>query len=455
MVVEMLSRIQFAFTLTFHYIYPPLSIGLSLALILMEGIYLKTKNLLWEKLTKFWLKVFSMTFALGVATGIPLMFSLGTNWARYSRFVSDVSGSIIGAEGMFAFLIEAGFLGILLFGWNKVSSKVHFLATIFVSLGAHFSAIWIVSFNSWMHTPSGYRLTTLPDGTQVAQVVQWSKVFFSPSNMSHITHVLLGAWMAGAFLMMSVAAYYLLKNRHLEFAIKSMKVGLVIAIITSALQLVSADNLARKVSRYNPEKFAAFEGIYKTEPYTPAYAFGWVDSKNQKVYGLPIPGLLSFMTYRNFETPVPGLDQFPKDQWSYVPAVFQVYHLMIIMWGAMTLAAAIGGYYWWKKQWTMRPLFLKYIVLSAMFPQIANIAGWFSSCMGRQPWTVYKLLKTQDAFSPVISAGQVLGSLIMFVVMYLLFFFLFLMLLDKKIKNGPDQGEEQLPYRDIYKETNV
>ncbi len=453
--VEMLSRIQFAFTLTFHYIYPPLSIGLSLALILMEGIYLKTKNLLWEKLTKFWLKVFSMTFALGVATGIPLMFSLGTNWARYSRFVSDVSGSIIGAEGMFAFLIEAGFLGILLFGWNKVSSKVHFLATIFVSLGAHFSAIWIVSFNSWMHTPSGYRLTTLPDGTQVAQVVQWSKVFFSPSNMSHITHVLLGAWMAGAFLMMSVAAYYLLKNRHLEFAIKSMKVGLVMAMITSALQLVSADNLARKVSRYNPEKFAAFEGVYKTEPYTPAYALGWVDSKNQKVYGLPLPGLLSFMTYRNFETPVPGLDQFPKDQWSYVPAVFQVYHLMIIMWGAMTLAAAIGGYYWWKKQWTMRPLFLKYIVLSAIFPQIANIAGWFSSCMGRQPWTVYKLLKTQDAFSPVISAGQVLGSLIMFVVMYLLFFVLFLMLLDKKIKNGPDQGEEQLPYRDVYREPNV
>src|SRR6185503_8272192 len=150
--VEILSRIQFAFTITFHYIYPPLSIGLSLALILMEGMFLKTKDPHWEKLTKFWLKVFSMTFALGVATGIPMMFSLGTNWARYSRFVSDVSGSIIGAEGMFAFLVEAGFLGLLLFGWNKVSPKMHFLATTFVSLGAHFSAVWIVSFNSWMQT---------------------------------------------------------------------------------------------------------------------------------------------------------------------------------------------------------------------------------------------------------------------------------------------------------------
>ncbi|MGH2612705.1 MAG: cytochrome ubiquinol oxidase subunit I, partial [Rhabdochlamydiaceae bacterium] len=407
--VEILSRIQFAFTITFHYIYPPLSIGLSLALILMEGMFLKTKDLLWEKLAKFWLKVFAMTFALGVGTGIPMMFSLGTNWARYSRFVSDVSGSIIGAEGMFAFLVEAGFLGILLFGWNKVSPKMHFLATIFVALGAHFSAVWIVSFNSWMQTPAGYKLTTLADGTEVAEVAKWSEVFFNPSNMSHITHVLLGAWMAGAFLIVSVAAYYLIKKRHQQFAIRSMKIGLLIAMVTSVLQLISADNLARKVAHYNPEKFAAFEGIYKTEPYTPAYVLGWVDTEKQQVHGLSIPGLLSFMTYRNAETPVRGLDQFPRDQWSYVPAVFQLYHLMIMMWGAMAAAALIGGYYWWKKKWSMKPIFLKYLTLTAIFPQIANIAGWYSSCIGRQPYVVYKLLKTKDAFSPIISTGQVLS----------------------------------------------
>lgn len=449
--VEILSRIQFAFTITFHYIYPPLSIGLSLALILMEGMFLKTKNPLWEKLVKFWLKVFAMTFALGVATGIPMMFSLGTNWARYSRFVSDVSGSIIGAEGMFAFLIEAGFLGVLLFGWNKVSPKVHFLSTILVSLGAHFSAIWIVSFNSWMQTPAGYKLTTLADGTEVAEVAKWGEVFFNPSNLSHITHVLLGAWMAGSFLIISVAAYYLLKKRHQPFAISSMKVGVLIAATTTLLQLVSADNLARKVARYNPEKFAAFEGVYKTEPHTPAYVLGWVDSEKKQVHGLSIPGLLSFMTYRNTETPVRGLDQFPEDQQPNVPVVFQLYHLMIMMWGAMVAAAAIAAYYWWKKNWAMRPIFLKYLTLTAIFPQIANIAGWYSACMGRQPYVVYKLLKTKDAFSPIISSGQVLGSLIMFVIMYLLFFVLFLVLLDKKIKNGPDYEEEELPYRDIYK----
>jgi len=446
--VEILSRIQFAFTITFHYIYPPLSIGLSLALILMEGMFLKTKDPHWEKLTKFWLKVFSMTFALGVATGIPMMFSLGTNWARYSRFVSDVSGSIIGAEGMFAFLVEAGFLGLLLFGWNKVSPKMHFLATTFVSLGAHFSAVWIVSFNSWMQTPAGYTLATLPDGTEVAQVNKWAEVFFSPSNMSHITHVLLGAWMTGAFLIISISAYYLLKKRHERFAITSMKIGLLIATITAILQLVSADHLARKVAAHNPEKFAAFEGVYKTAPRTPAYIIGWVSG--EKVYGLPIPGLLSFLTYRNVDTPVTGLEEFPRDQWPYVPAVFQFYHLMIIMWTAMALGAGIGVYHWWKKKWSMHPLFLKYLMLSAIFPQLANISGWYSACMGRQPWVVYKLLKTKDAFSPIITTGQVLGSLIMFVVMYLLFFVLFLVLLDKKIKHGPEEEKEELPYRDVY-----
>ncbi|MGR3911948.1 MAG: cytochrome ubiquinol oxidase subunit I [Candidatus Rhabdochlamydia sp.] len=448
--VEILSRIQFAFTITFHYIYPPMSIGLSLAMIFMEALYLKTKNPIWEKLTKFWLKVFSMTFALGVATGIPMMFSLGTNWARYSRFVSDVSGSIIGAEGMFAFLIEAGFLGVLLFGWDKVKPKIHFMATCLVSLGAHFSAVWIVSFNSWMQTPSGYKLTVLPDGTEVAQVTKWGEVFFSPSNMSHIGHVLLGAWMTGAFMMMSISAYYLLKGRHTEFAIKSMKIGLFIGIVTTVLQLISADRLSQKVAKHNPEKFAAFEGVYKTEKSTPAYIIGWVDHQNEKVHGIKIPGLLSFMTYHDFETPVPGLDQFPKEEWSYVPAVFQFYHIMVLSWGAMALASCLGGYYWLKQQWSMHPIVLKYFIISVAFPQIGNISGWYSACMGRQPYVVYKLLKTKEAFSPVISAGQVMGSLIMFVVMYLLFFVLFLVMLDKKIKNGPDIEHEELPYRDVY-----
>ncbi|MBI2743261.1 MAG: cytochrome ubiquinol oxidase subunit I [Chlamydiales bacterium] len=449
--VEILSRIQFAFTLTFHYIYPPLSIGLSIAMIMMEGMYLKTKDPIWEKLTKFWLKVFALTFALGVGTGIPLQFSLGTNWARYSRFVGDVFGSVIGAEGFFAFLVEAGFLGILLFGWNRVKPKVHFFSTIMVALGAHFSAIWIVSANSWMHTPAGYRLVTQPDGVTVAEVTNWWEMFLNPSNMSHITHVLLGCWMTGGLLVLSVSAYYLMKKQYIDFARKGMKVAIVITFISTILQLISADHLAEKVSKHNPEKFAALEGVFETKPYTPAYLFGWVDMENEKVHGFGVPGLLSFMTYRDFEKPVPGLQEFPKDQWCNVPVVFQMYHLMIIMWVLMFLAGITGVYMWWKNRWMMNKFVMRFLVFSVLFPQIANISGWFTACMGRQPWTVYKLLKTKDAFSAAITKGQMIGSLTMFVFLYLLFFFLFLYLLDQKVRHGPNVEEEQMPYRDPFK----
>lgn len=451
MTVELLSRIQFAFTLTFHYIYPPLSIGLSVAMIIMEGMYLKTKSPIWEKMVKFWVRVFALTFALGVATGIPLQFSLGANWARYSRFVGDVFGNLLGAEGLFAFLIEAGFLGILLFGWDRVSHRVHFLSTILVSVGAHFSAIWIVATNSWMQYPAGFKIVTDATGERIAQVTNWFEMFFSPMNLSHLTHVLIGTWMAGSFLIISVSAYYLLKNRHLEFAKKSMKVALLIGSLMVIAQLISADNVGRKVGKYNPAKLAAFEGIYETKESTSAYAVGWVDAKKQKVYGIKIPGLMSFLMYRNFTTPVPGLDQFPEDQWSYVPLVFQVYHIMIMSWGAMLVTCIFGVYYWIRNKWNMNKWVLRLMIISVGFPQIGNIAGWYSSCMGRQPWVVYQLLKTKDAFSEHLTRGQMIGSLSMFVVMYLLFFALFLFLLDRKIKHGPEVDQDEVPYRDPHK----
>jgi cytochrome bd ubiquinol oxidase subunit I len=450
--VEILSRLQFAFTLTFHYIYPPLSIGISLALIFMEGLYLKTKDPIWEAMTKFWVKIFSMTFALGVATGIPLQFSLGTNWARYSRFVGDVFGSVIGAEGFFAFLIEAGFLGVLLFGWDRVSPKMHFIATFFVAFGAHFSAIWIVSANSWMQTPAGYQLATSPDGFVVAQVADWCRMFFNPSNMTHIVHVILSAWMSGAFFILSISAYYLLKKRYSPFTKKMMKFATIFAVSTCILQLASADHLTRKISKHNPEKFASLEGVFHTKPSTPAYVWGWVDETQEKVVGLPIPGLLSFLTYRDFTTPVSGLDQFPRENWPWVSMVFQVYHAMILMWLFMMIASLFPLYYWWKKKWDMKKPILYFLIASVTFPQIANIAGWYTSCMGRQPWTVYRLLKTKDSFSAMLSAGEVLTTFILFILLYSGFFLLFLFLVYQKVKAGPFIQEEQLPYRDIFKE---
>src|SRR5262245_60444359 len=221
---ELLHRIQFGFNITFHYIYPPLSIGLSLALFFFEGFYLKTKNSICEKITQFCIRVFALTFALGVATGIPLMFSFGTNWSRYSAFIGDVLGSALAAEGLFAFGIEAGALGIMLFGWRKVSNSIHFLSVIAMSFGAHFSGMWITCVNSWMQTPAGYKIVTNEYGVERAIVTDWWEMVFNPSSMSHLIHVIFGAWLTGLFLIISICSYYLLKKQHIEFAIKSLKV---------------------------------------------------------------------------------------------------------------------------------------------------------------------------------------------------------------------------------------
>ena len=450
--VEILHRIQFGFTLTFHYIYPPLSIGLSLALIIFEGLYLKTKDPAWARITQFWIRVFALTFALGVATGIPLMFAFGTNWARYSHFVGDVLGSALAAEGLFAFSIEAGALGVLLFGWGRVSKWVHFLATCAVSFGAHFSGVWITCVNSWMQTPAGYAILKDAKGTEYAVVTDWWEMILNKSSLSHLTHVMLSAWLTGAFLIISVSAYYLIKKRHIDFALKSMKVALIIAAFSIVAQLASADHLSRLIAKFNPVKMAAFEGVFKTEEYTPAYAFGIVDTEQQKVHGLAIPGALSYLIHRDFKEPVSGLDQAPSSEWPALQVVFQVYHAMVTMWAFMFVSLLFGLWMWRKNNWQLHPWLLKLLVISVVFPQIANIAGWYSSCIGRQPWTVYKLLRTKDAYSAGITSNEASLSLTLFIIAYLSLFALFCVLLDAKIKHGPSDAPEDAPFRDTFKQ---
>ena len=446
---QILSRIQFAYMITFHYIYPPLSIGLSIALIWMCYMYMKEPSEKWETQLKFWVRVFALTFALGVATGVPMQFSLGTNWSRYSRFVGDVFGGILGAEGVFAFAMEAGFLGVLLFGWKKVSVKVHLLAAIMVSFGAHLSGFWIVAANSWMHTPAGYHLTQGRGGETIAVVSNWWEVVLNHSTLAQFSHVIISAWLSGAFLMMSVAAYYMLKKRHTDFAKLSMKLGLVIATVAAVLQLVSADRLGKVIAKYNPVKMAAFEGVFETEEYTPAYGFGWVDMKEEKTHGVGAPGMLSFLVHSNIKTPVAGLKEFPREEWPNVPVVFQLYHVMVGFYVFIVAVVALGLYLW-RKKWEGRPWMYKILVVSVAFPQIASLSGWYSACMGRQPWIVHGLLKTKDAFSPSVTPAQALTSLIMFFTIYTGFFVLFCFLLDRKIKHGPMLSKDESEFRDRY-----
>ncbi|HOZ70218.1 MAG: cytochrome ubiquinol oxidase subunit I [Chitinophagaceae bacterium] len=438
---EILSRIQFAFTVSFHYIYPPLSIGLGLILVIMEGLYLKTGNKVYEDMTRFWIKIFALIFGLGVATGIIMEFEFGTNWAAYSRYVGDIFGSALAAEGIFAFALESGFLGILLFGWNRVSSKVHFFSTLMVFLGSMFSAVWIVVANSWQQTPSGYHI--VGEGLNArAEITDFWTMVFNPSSMDRLIHVWIGAFLAGAFLVMSVNAYYILRNRHLSIAKPSFRIALVVAVISSILQLVAGHKSADGVARNQPAKLAALEGHYDSSAAADMYLFGWVDQQEQKTKGIKIPGGLSFLLHQDVTTPVTGLTAFKKeDRPSQVNAVFQFYHIMVAI-GMFMIALTLYASWQWKKGRLFQQRWLLHVFAwSVLLPQIANQAGWFAAEMGRQPWVVYGLLRTSDALSASVKAEQVLISLILFTLVYATLFVLFLYLLNKKVKHGPEEHE--------------
>lgn len=441
-----LSRFQFALNIGFHYLYPPISIGLGLMLVIMEGLYLKTKQLKYKEMTQFWIKIFALTFALGVATGMVQAFAFGTNWSRYSRFVGDVFGSALAAEGIFAFFLESAFLGVLLFGWDRVGPKMHYFSTICVCLGAHFSAIWIVVANSWMQTPAGSHIVNTPLGPR-AEITDFWAMVFNPSSMDRLVHVLLACWLTGAFFVISVAAYYLLKNRHIAITRSMLKIGLLTAFISLILQLVSGDSSARIVSKYQPAKLAAFEGLYETVSATPISVIGWVDSKNEKVYSIKIPKALSFLTHRNFETAVTGLDQIPRDEWPNVQLCFQTFHIMIAVWGLMFFLVILGIWHWYKGTLERKKWLLWSLIGSVVLPHIGQQCGWICAEVGRQPWIVHKLLRTSDGVSKTINAGQLFSSITMFVFIYILLFVLFIFLLDRKIKHGPETDLDDTLYR--------
>ena len=437
-----LSRIQFTLTISFHYIYPPLSIGLGVMLVIIEGLWLKTRNPLYHQMARFWAKVFALTFAIGVATGIVMEFEFGTNWATYSRYVGDVFGSALAAEGIFAFFLESGFLAVLLFGWDKVGRKMHFFATCMVCLGAHFSAIWIVVANSWMQTPAGFHI--VGEGMKArAEITNFWEMVFNPSSMDRLFHTLCGAWEAGAFLVISVSAWYLLKRKYDAFARASLRIGLIVGLTASLLQLVSGHSSAQGVAKNQPTKLAAFEGLYETTSNVPLTLFGWVDEKNAKVIGPKIPGMLSFLTYSDTRKPVAGLREAAPDPRDRPPVnvTFQLFHLMVAVGFGMILIASLGFLYFWRDSLFQKRWLLWLLVFSALGPQIANQAGWFAAEVGRQPWIVQGLLRTSAGLSAVVKANSVLAAIILFSAVYLLLFAVFVYLLNDKIQHGPDEGD--------------
>lgn len=453
--VEILSRIQFAFTIAFHYIYPPLSIGLGLCLVIMEGMYLRTGIKMYEDITRFWIKIFALIFGIGVATGIVMEFEFGTNWAVYSRYVGDIFGSALAAEGIFAFALESGFLGILLFGWNRVSKGVHFFSTIMVALGSIFSALWIVIANSWQQTPTGYVIEG--EGLEARAIITdfWEMVF-NPSSVDRFSHVIIGSFLAGSFLVMSVAAWYIIKKRFVAPAQAMFKVGLCVATIAGLAQLFSGHRSAHYVSEYQPAKLAAMEGHYDSSAVADMYIVGWVDAKSGKTTGIKIPGGLSFLTHWDFKAPVTGLNAFPKtDRPSAVNFVFQTYHIMISI-GMFIIALTLTAtFLLWKKKLFSQKWLMTIFVWAVLLPQIANQAGWYAAEVGRQPWVVYGLLRTSDALSKEVKAEQVIFSLVLFALVYTLLLVLFLYLLNKKIKHGPEMTPNEEDGSDEFSKRNI
>jgi cytochrome d ubiquinol oxidase subunit I len=437
-----LSRFQFALTTAFHYIYPPLSIGLGVVLVIVEGLWLKTGQPIYHQMARFWTKVFALTFAIGVATGIVLEFEFGTNWATYSRYVGDVFGSALAAEGIFAFFLESGFLAVLLFGWDRVGRKMHFFATCMVCLGAHFSAVWIIVANSWMQTPAGFHI--VGEGLKArAEITDFWAMVFNPSAMDRLFHTLCGAWQAGAFLVVSVSAWYVLKRRHEAFARASLRIGLLVGLIASVLQLLSGHSSAAGVARNQPVKLAAFEGLYETSTNAPLMLFGWVDEKNEKAIGPKIPGLLSFLAHNDWRKPVTGLREAAPNPADRPPVnfTFQLFHLMVGIGSGMIFIAVLGYYHFWRGSLFEKRWLLWLLVLSVFGPQVGNQAGWFAAEVGRQPWIVQGLLRTSEGLSAVVKANMVLTSILLFSAVYALLFAVFVYLLNDKIQHGPDDAD--------------
>jgi len=428
----LLSRIQFAFTVTFHIIFPTLSIGLGLFLVIVEGLWLKTRDALYLEIYRFWLRIFALAFGVGVVTGIVLSFEFGTNFSVFARMVGPVLGPMIGLEVLTSFFLEAGFLGIMLFGLDRVGARLHYVATCLVSLGTLLSASWILSANSWMQAPSGVALR----GDHF-EVVNWLQVIFNPTFPFRLPHMLLAAFITASFLVSGVGAYYLLHDRHRAFARKTLSMGLGFASVLVACQIFLGDILAEVMYDHQPAKIEAVEGNWKDTP-AASYLFLVVpDPQHERnSYTLGVPFLGSLLVTHSLDGVVPGLTDTPRDRRPAMAPVFYAFRVMYIIGTIMFVAVCVGTWLRFRGRLYSTRWFLKLMLWMTPSGLIATVGGWYTAEIGRQPWVVYGQLRTADAVSPV-PGPAVLAAFLVILTVYSLFFTGFLAFALKAIRNGP------------------
>jgi len=429
--VVFLSRLQFAAATMFHFLFVPLTLGLSFMVAYMETQYVRTGDKMYLAMTKFWGKLFLINFALGIVTGITLEFQFGTNWSRYSAFMGDIFGSLLAIEASVAFFLESTFIGIWIFGWKKLSKKMHATAMWLVAFAGSMSAVWILTANGWMQHPVGYVIRN-----NRAEVSDFLAIVFNKFAILEFFHVVSGAYVLSAFFVMGVSAYHLIKKENIDFFTRSFKIALVFGLIFSIFVAVEGDFHGVHVTRVQPAKLAAMESHWETTKKAPLYLFVVPDEKNEKnkIEIGQIPGLLSFLGYHDINAEVKGLKDFPVDERPPVLLTFISFRMMVLL-GTYFILATITGFVL-RNRLVENPWYLKIMLFSIPLPYLAIEFGWIVAEVGRQPWIVYGLMKTSDAASP-IAGSQVLFSLIAFVLVYGILGAIGFGLIAKNAKKGP------------------
>jgi cytochrome bd ubiquinol oxidase subunit I len=436
--VNLLARLQFAFTIGFHFLFPPISIGLAWLVAVVELLGWRRSDAAFEAAGRFFGRLLALTFAVGVASGVVMEFQFGTNWSGYSRFVGDIFGAPLAAEGVFAFFLESSFLGLYLFGRGRVSRSVHWFSILMVAIGATLSAFWIIVANSWQQTPAGHVVNATAGR---AELVDFFAATFNPSTMVRYLHTLSAALVTGSFFMAGVAAWLLLHDKGAAVAIRALKTSLLVGLISSLLVAFPTGHLhGRQVAATQPEKFAAIEGLYLTQSSAPLVFFAIQQSVPPVLRAqVEIPGLLSWLAFGDFNARVQGIEQFPPDEIPPLWITFVSFHNMVLLGLLFQGLTALGVLLWWRGKIRGSRLFLKVLVACSPLPIVACQFGWVTAEVGRQPWIVYKLLRTADAASATVGRGELLASLSLLGAVEVLLLFLYLFVLSRELSHGPPE----------------
>jgi cytochrome d ubiquinol oxidase subunit I len=437
MTAEIIHRLHFAFTITFHYLFPQLTMGLALLIVVLKTVALRTGSETWDRSARFWGRIFAINFVFGVVTGIPMEFEFGTNWARFSRLSGGVIGQPLAMEGVFSFFLESAFLGLFLYGEKRISKLMHWFSAVMVFLGSWISGFFIIVTDAWMQHPVSYY--RMPDGH--FEVISFWQLLMNPWGLLQYMHNMTGAVVTGSFVMAAVGAFYLLDGRREDHARIFLKVGVVAGVISSILIIFPTGDLAGKyVARYQPAAIAAMEGLFKTETGAGIVLVGQPNEETGQIDNpIVVNNVLSFLIYGTTKAEVKGLDQFPQDQWpTALPLLFYAYHIMAGLGTWFVLLMVVAALLLWRGRLFTARWVLWALLLSFPLPYIANTAGWMTAELGRQPWLIYGLMRTSEGFSSTVSASNGLFTLLGFMGLYALLGLLFTVLIYREIDHGPE-----------------